>query len=128
MERWILVGLGGLIGTLARYATGGWIARMKGGGTFPIETLVINVVGCFVIGFLAGLSETRGAFGPTARGFLFVGLLGGFTTYSAFGYETFRLLRDGQPTMAFGSVLLQVLLGLIGVWAGSVAARLMTPA
>jgi CrcB protein len=125
MERWIVVGLGGMIGTLLRYGTGGLIARLKGGGTFPVETLVINVVGCLVIGFLAGLSETRGIFGPTARSFLFIGLLGGFTTFSTFGYETFQLLRDGQLGAGLGSVTLQVTLGLGAVWAGDVLARLV---
>lgn len=125
MERWILVGVGGLIGTLARYGLGGLIARMKGGSTFPLETLVINVAACLAIGYLAGLSETRGLFGPSARGFLFVGLLGGFSTFSTFGYETFHLLRDGQLGAAMGSVALQVVLGLGAVWGGFVAARLM---
>ena len=123
MDRWILVGLGGLIGTLARYGAGGLLTRMKGGTTFPIETLVINVAGCLVIGFLAGLSETRGIFSPSARSFLFVGLLGGFTTFSTFGYETFQLLRDGQIGAGLGSVALQIVLGVGGVWAGDVLAR-----
>jgi len=125
MERWIFVGLGGLVGTLGRYAIGGWIARMKGGSTFPIETLVINVVGCLLIGLLAGLSETRGIFSPSTRGFLFIGLLGGFTTFSTFGYETFQLLRDGQVGAGLGSVALQITLGLGAVWAGDLIARLM---
>ena len=125
MDRWILVGVGGLIGTLARYGLGGLIARMKGGATFPLETLVINVAACLAIGCLAGLSETRGLFGPSARGFLFVGLLGGFSTYSTFGYETFHLLRDGQIGAAMGSVALHIVLGVGAVWGGFVAARLM---
>ena len=123
MERWILVGLGGMIGTLLRYGTGGLVARLKGGATFPIETLAINVSGCLAIGFLAGLSETRGIFAPTTRSLLFVGLLGGFTTFSTFGYETFQLLRDGQIGAGLGSVALQVTLGLGAVWAGDVLAR-----
>lgn len=125
MERWILVGLGGMIGTLARYATGGLVARMRAGATFPVETLVINVAGCLAIGFLAGLSEARGVFTPTTRAFLFVGLLGGFTTFSTFGYETFQLLRDGQIGAGLVSVALQVTLGLGAVWAGDMLARLV---
>lgn len=125
MERWILVGLGGMIGTLLRYGTGGLVARMKGGATFPVETLVVNVAGCLAIGFLAGLSETRGVLTPATRSFLFVGLLGGFTTFSTFGYETFQLLRDGQIGPGMASVALQVTLGLGAVWVGDVLARLV---
>lgn len=125
MERLVLVGLGGMIGTLLRYGAGGMIARWKGGATFPLETLVVNVAGCLAIGFLAGLSETRAIFTPSARSFLFIGLLGGFTTFSTFGYETFQLLRDGQLGAGLGSVALQVTLGLGAVWAGDVLARLL---
>jgi len=125
MERWILVGLGGMIGTLLRYGTGGLIAKLKGGATFPVETLVINVAGCLAIGFLAVLSETRGIFDPSARGFLFVGLLGGFTTFSTFGYETFHLFREGQLAAGLTSIALQIVLGLGAVWGGAVLARLV---
>jgi len=125
MERWILVGLGGMIGTLLRYGTGGLIAKLKGGATFPVETLVINVAGCLAIGFLAVLSETRGIFDPSARGFLFVGLLGGFTTFSTFGYETFHLLREGQLAAGLTSIALQIVLGLGAVWGGAALARLV---
>ena len=125
MERWILVGLGGMIGTLLRYGTGGLIAKLKGGATFPIETLVINVAGCLAIGFLAVLSETRGIFDPSARGFLFVGLLGGFTTFSTFGYETFHLFREGQLAAGLTSIALQIVLGLGAVWGGAALARLV---
>lgn len=125
MERLVLIGLGGMIGTLLRYGTGGLVARWKGGATFPLETLVINVAGCLAIGFLAGLSETRGILSSSARSFLFIGLLGGFTTFSTFGYETFQLLRDGQFGAGLGSVALQFTLGLGAVWAGDVLARLV---
>ena len=104
--------------TLARYATGGWIARMKGGSTFPIETLVINVVGCLVIGFLAGVSDGREAFGPTARGFLFVGLLGGFTTYSAFAVDVVALGAVSGPVLGLGFGLGQVAFGLVAALLG----------
>lgn len=125
MERLVLVGLGGMIGTLLRYGTGGLVARLKAGATFPVETLVVNVAGCLLIGFLAGISETRGVLSPSTRSFLFIGLLGGFTTFSTFGYETFQLLRDGQIGAGLGSVALQVVLGLGAVWAGDVLARLV---
>jgi fluoride exporter len=96
VERFLLVGVGGFIGSTLRYTLGGLILRLKSGSLFPWETLAVNVIGCLAIGVLAGLSESRGLFAGTTRVFLFVGVLGGFTTFSSFGYETFELLRDGQ--------------------------------
>ena len=124
MGRVLLVGAGGFLGTVLRYLLGGWIGRAKAGWTFPVETLIINVSGCLVIGFLAGLSESRGIFTGSTRAFLFIGVLGGFTTFSTFGYETFQLLRGAQWPAAAASVALQVGLGIGGVWAGSALARL----
>jgi fluoride exporter len=118
MEKFLLVGVGGFIGSTLRYGLGGLVLRLKSGSLFPWETLAVNVIGCVVIGALAALSESRGLFADTTRAFLFVGLLGGFTTFSSFGYETFELLRDGQWASAATSVTLQLVLGLGGVWAG----------
>ncbi|HTO90559.1 MAG TPA: fluoride efflux transporter CrcB [Candidatus Sulfotelmatobacter sp.] len=125
MEKLLWVGIGGFVGSALRYGLGGWLARLKSGWSFPIETLVINVTGCLVIGFLAGIAETRGVFAGTTRAFLFIGVLGGYTTFSTFGYESFQLLRDGQITTAVLSVALQVTLGLSAVWAGDALARLI---
>ena len=125
MQKVWWVGLGGFLGSILRYGIGGWLVRLKAGWTFPIETLLINVTGCLVLGLLAGIGESRGAFSPTARAFLFIGLLGGFTTFSAFGYESFQLLRDGQLSGAALSAALQVGLGIGGVWAGYSLARLL---
>jgi fluoride exporter len=124
MERLLLVGLGGGLGSMARYALGGLVGRWKGGWTFPVETLLINVSGCLVIGLLASLAETRGVFAGTTRAFLFVGVLGGFTTFSTFGYESFQLLRDGQLGAAGLSTGLQVVGGLGAVWCGTALGRL----
>ena len=125
MGRVLLVGMGGFIGSALRYALGGWLARLKSGWSFPIETLVINVSGCLVIGVLAGLAETRGVFTGPTRAFLFIGVLGGYTTFSTFGYETFQLMRDGQFGVALLSVTMQVGLGLAAVWTGDALARLI---
>jgi CrcB protein len=123
MDKVLLVGLGGFLGSILRYGVGGWVGRWKVGWTFPIETLLINVAGCLVIGLLAGWSDARGVLSGTTRAFLFIGVLGGFTTFSTFGYETFQLLRDGQWPAAALSTGLQVGLGVTGVWAGHVLAR-----
>ena len=123
MLKVLMVGVGGALGSMLRYGLGGAIGRMKAGWTFPLETMVINVSGCLVIGLLAGFGESRGVFSPTMRAFLFVGLLGGFTTFSTFGYESFQLLRDGQWPAALLSVAGQVVLGLTAVAAGFALAR-----
>ena len=123
MERALAVGLGGFLGSMLRFGLGSGLARLKNGWSFPIETLVINVLGCLAIGWLAGLAESREMFTPTARAFLFVGVLGGFTTFSAFGYETVQLLRWGHFAGAVASVALQVALGIGAVWTGAQLAR-----
>jgi fluoride exporter len=122
MEKVWWVGVGGFLGSAARYGLGGLIARLKAGWTFPLETLIINLLGCLVLGWLAGLSEARGIFTGTTRAFLFIGVLGGFTTFSTFGYETFQLLRGSQWTSAALSAGLQLVLGIGAVWAGHVLA------
>ena len=124
MERVFLVGLGGFVGTVLRYVLGGWATRLRNGAAFPVETLLVNVLGCLAIGALAALSEARGVLSGTTRAFLFIGVLGGFTTYSSFGYETFQLLREGQAAAAALSVAMQLVLGIGAVWAGHVVARL----
>ena len=86
---------------------------------------MINVTGCFGIGFLAVLAEERMLLGPGARLFLMVGVLGGYTTFSTFGYETIALLRDGSLVAAALNVLGQVALGLLAVWVGMTAARVL---
>jgi fluoride exporter len=123
MEKAWWVGVGGFLGSVLRYGLGGYLGRYKAGWTFPIETLVINASGCLVLGVLAGLAETRGLFSGTTRTALFIGLLGGYTTFSTFGYETFQLLRDGQWPAAALSTGLQIVLGVGAVWAGQSIAR-----
>ena len=119
----LLVGLGGFAGSVLRYAAGEWVQGLFGQSAFPYGTLFVNAAGCLVIGILAGLSESRDLFGESARLFLFVGLLGGFTTYSAFGHQTFALFRDGQTIMALANVGLQLALGLGAVALGYFASR-----
>jgi CrcB protein len=90
---------------------------------FPWATVLVNVSGCFAIGFLAILAEERGPLGPTGRLFWLVGVLGGYTTFSTFGYETLSLAREGSYALAAASAVSQVVLGLLAVWAGAVVAR-----
>lgn len=122
MPQWILAGIGGFIGSAGRYALSGVVHRILPAG-FPWGTLVVNVLGCFVIGILGGLSEERGLLTADTRTFLMIGVLGGFTTFSSFGFETLQLLRDGQLATAFGNVALQLILGLVAAWIGFAIAR-----
>jgi CrcB protein len=120
----LLVGLGGFVGSIARYGLGG-LVQDRTGATFPFGTLAVNVVGCFVIGGLSELAETRGVLTPETRAFLVLGVLGGFTTFSAFGNETLNLLRDRDLALAAANVLANVGLALVAVWLGRSAAHLI---
>jgi CrcB protein len=120
--RTLVVGAGGFLGASARYALGGLVYRLAS-PSFPWATLLVNVSGCFAIGLLAVLAGERGPVGPTGRLFWMVGVLGGFTTFSSFGYETLSLAREGSYTLAAASAVGQVVLGLTAVWAGAVVAR-----
>ena len=114
----LLVGMGGFLGSILRYVIGGLVHRVFTSGAFPYGTLTVNVVGCLVIGFLAGLADSRQMIGPELRLFLFIGVLGGFTTFSTFGYETLAMLRDVELIKGALSVFLHLFLGLSSVWIG----------
>ena len=124
MTQIVLVGLGGMIGSVSRFLLSGFVQRLNPILGFPFGTLVVNIVGCFLIGLLNGLADTRQLFGDELRLFLFIGVLGGFTTYSTFGYETFSLLRDAEYPQAILSVILHLILGLGAVWIGDTLGRL----
>jgi CrcB protein len=120
----VLVGTGGFVGAILRYAVSGIVQRMAGSSDFPYGTLAVNVCGCLAIGFLAGVAETRQIIDAEARMFLLIGVLGSFTTFSTFGHETLALLRDGALLRAGINVTLQVGLGLAAAWSGLVFSRL----
>jgi CrcB protein len=113
-----IVGSGGCIGALARYGLGGLVHRQLPMAAFPYGTLVVNLTGCLMIGLLAGLADARQLFGPEFRTFVLIGILGGFTTFSTFGYETVALLRDAEYLRAATNVGVHVILGLALVWLG----------
>jgi CrcB protein len=118
----ILVALGGAIGSAARYALAGAVHRYSS-PYFPYGTFVVNVLGCLAFGVIFGLSEQRFVVGPAMRAFLLIGVLGGFTTFSSFTFETFQLLRDGEWLLAAANSVGQVLIGLVAFWIGTVVVR-----
>jgi len=122
--RVLFIGLAGLVGTLCRYWLSGVLAR-RYGETFPAGTLAVNVAGCFFIGFLFYMLQERYLVGQTARTVVLVGFLGGFTTFSSYGLQTFTLLRDGEFAYAAANVGASNLLGLLLVWGGYALAKLL---
>jgi fluoride exporter len=119
MKHLLLIGLGGCIGSIARYKVGGWILHHHAPDwRFPAGTFAVNVLGCLVAGILSGLIERQHMFSADTRLFLFTGLLGGFTTFSAFGVETTFLLRRGEFWIAIGYVLSSLIVGVVLLWLG----------
>ena|SRR5687767_457304 len=114
----LLVGLGGFIGSIGRYKLSGLLLHHTLDWRFPIGTFVVNLLGCFAIGALAGWAEKHQLLSAEARLFLIPGILGGFTTFSAFGFETFALVRRGESLVALAYVVLSVICGLVLVWLG----------
>jgi CrcB protein len=124
MQRLLLIGLAGLLGTLARYGTSGFVAK-RFGESFPTGTLVVNVVGCFLAGFLFYVMQERFLVNELVRTSIMIGFLGGFTTFSSFGLQTFTLLRDGEILLAAANVIVSNVAGLLTVWLGYSLARLL---
>ena len=120
-----LIGTGGFIGSILRYLVSGYAQQLSKSIQFPFGTLAVNLVGCALVGFLAELADHRGVLSGETRAFLIVGLLGGFTTFSAFGNETMNLLRDGELWLAGGNVVGHIFLSLVAVWLGYSAAYLL---
>lgn len=118
MKGILLVGFGGFIGSVARYKLGSLVLHLTAQERFPYSTFAVNVVGCLAIGILAGLTERYELFGPGTRLFLFTGLLGGFTTFSAFGLDAMFLVRRGELWVAALYAGASVILGITAVWLG----------
>ena len=122
---YLAIFIGSGIGGVLRYLLGTTVQALAKDWIFPVGTYCVNMLGCLLIGFLAQLAESRGIFPGDWRLFVFVGLLGGFTTFSSFGYETMQLIRDGEYMLAFLNATTQVVLGLGCVWLGIVIARML---
>ena len=122
MLRTVFIAIAGLVGTLLRYWLSGVVAR-RFGETFPWGTMAVNLIGCFVTGAVFYLSEERFLINPTLRTVILIGLLGGFTTFSSYGLQTFTLLRDGEFGLATLNVAVSNVAGLLMVWAGYVLSK-----
>lgn len=123
VQKILAVAIGGAIGSVARHLVSVWAAERLG-AHFPYGTLVVNVVGCFIIGVFMTVTTERLIISPYWRLLVSVGFLGGLTTFSSFGFETLRLIEDADFIPAFYNILLNVLLGLAATWLGIVMARL----
>ena len=124
MQKWIMLAVGGICGTLGRYVLGGAVYGWLG-TDFPYGTLVVNLLGCFVIGFLGVLADQKFLLNANVRLFLMVGLLGAFTTFSSLIYESWKLLQDGEVMLASVNLLGSVVFGLLALWLGSLLASVL---
>jgi fluoride exporter len=122
MLKLVIIGLGGFAGAVGRYALTG-LAHRLWSTTFPIGTLVVNVAGCFLLGAVMYLVQSHGALSPNTRLFITIGILGAFTTFSTFGYETLALIDDREFLYALWNVVGNLMLGLAAVWLGRLAVR-----
>lgn len=117
IQQWLLIGCAGAFGALARYSLAGLVQRLLGSG-FPWGTVFVNVLGSFLFGVVWSLAEGRLALTPQTRTIVLTGFMGAFTTFSTFMFETGGLMQDAQWVLAFGNLSLQVVLGLICLFAG----------
>jgi fluoride exporter len=120
----LVVGLGGFIGAIARYGVTRWMARFSAGG-FPVGTMLVNVLGCLLIGVVFAVVETRPHIPASLRLFIMIGILGSFTTFSTFGHETLELLKAGASGSALAYLSGSVAVGLVAVIAGRALGNLV---
>ena len=118
MRELLIVGSGGFIGSVARYLMSGAVTQASAASRFPFGTLAVNALGCLIIGVLSGLAEQSGAFSANTRLLLFTGVLGGFTTFSAFAFETYFLGREQLWLLALANMIAHLVIGLVAVVIG----------
>jgi CrcB protein len=128
--QYLVIGLGGALGSMLRFGIGTFIDTgvQKTGQIFPWGTIVVNITGCFIIGFIFTIStagEGRLLLSTLTRQFIMIGILGGYTTFSSFSLQTLTLVQSGQRWEAVANVLLSVVLCLVGVWLGALLAGSM---
>jgi|MudIll2142460700_1097286.scaffolds.fasta_scaffold208744_2 CrcB protein len=122
LSNYLIIGLGGFLGAVARYTVALWVGQ-KWGRTFPLGTFVVNISGSFLISLLMSLFTERFMVSPQVRLFLVVGFIGAYTTFSTFEYETGNLLKDGEWSIALANVILSVIAGFVALKLGELIAR-----
>lgn len=122
MNKLLFVGLGGFLGAILRYAVSGFAQKLTQSIEFPHGTLAVNLIGCLVVGMLTRMDELRGILSPEVRLFVFIGVLGAFTTFSTFGNETVNLINDRRFSTALLNIGLHVVFGLAAVFLGRLLA------
>ncbi len=121
MKPYLLAGVGAFFGAMGRLGLGGMVLRMMPNSHFPWGTLTVNLLGCLLIGLVAGFAERTAALNADMRVLLITGVLGGFTTFSAFGLESLTLIKRGDWVPFLGYAIGSVTLGVLLVWAGWIA-------
>jgi len=119
-----LIGVAGAAGAISRYGVGLW-AHRQWGSNFAFGTLLVNVLGCLILGFILELDSQTNWVNTPARLFLAVGFLGAFTTFSTFGFETLKFMQEGSHYLALMNVVANMVLGLMAIWVGWVLARMI---
>ncbi len=115
----LLIAIGGALGSVARYLFSTLVLRASG-SLLPLGTFAVNLAGCVMFGCIMGAAQQRFIVTSQARAFMLVGVLGGFTTFSSYAYESFALMQDAQFAAAAFNIVGQVVAGLVGLWAGYV--------
>jgi fluoride exporter len=126
MQLYLLIALGGALGSVARFYLNGVVSGLLG-PVFPWGTLVINITGSFLIGFISTYTEPEGRWfaSPETRLFLMTGICGGYTTFSSFSLQTLNLARNGEWLHAGANIVGSVILCLVAVWLGHVVGALL---
>lgn len=118
MGKFLFIGLGGFVGAIMRYALSNFVQSWSNFSQFPLGTLIVNLIGCLLIGALAQLAESRDIFTPEISSLVFLGFLGAFTTFSTFSSDSLNLIRNGQSLLSYLNIGASVVLGLAAVWLG----------
>lgn len=122
MTKYLLVAFGGAIGSMLRFWTGGYVSSRLG-TRFPYGTFVINMTASFLIGFIMTVLAERRHWSPNWRYLIPIGFLGGYSTFSSFEYETFRVFQDGEFLIASANIVFSVAIGFLSVWLGVITGR-----